>query len=144
MGRQHLPQRILSLLLACVMLLTCAPAAFAESTEAALMRLMKTEGTVSVTNSKGRSVTVRDDMRLNSGYGLETEEASYAWINLDDAKLVKMDAVSEISIRKSGKKLDILLDSGNLFFNVSHWRRTRHSISAPPRWPSASGGPVAG
>ncbi len=119
MGRQHLPQRILSLLLACVMLLTCAPAAFAESTEAALMRLMKTEGTVSVTNSKGRSVTVRDDMRLNSGYGLETEEASYAWINLDDAKLVKMDAVSEISIRKSGKKLDILLDSGNLFFNVS-------------------------
>ncbi|MCI8438733.1 MAG: hypothetical protein HFF73_04365, partial [Oscillospiraceae bacterium] len=56
MGRQHLPQRILSLLLACVMLLTCAPAAFAESTEAALMRLMKTEGTVSVTNSKGRSV----------------------------------------------------------------------------------------
>ena len=119
MGKQRLSQRVLSLLLACVMLLTCAPAAFAESTEAALMRLMKTEGTVSVTNSKGRSVTVRDDMRLNSGYGLETEEASYAWINLDDAKLVKMDAVSEISIRKSGKKLDILLDSGNLFFNVS-------------------------
>ncbi len=119
MGKQRLSQRVLSLLLACVMLLTCAPTAFAESTEAALMRLMKTEGTVSVTNSKGRSVTVRDDMRLNSGYGLETEEASYAWINLDDAKLVKMDAVSEISIRKSGKKLDILLDSGNLFFNVS-------------------------
>ncbi|MCI8439069.1 MAG: hypothetical protein HFF73_06095, partial [Oscillospiraceae bacterium] len=56
MGKQRLSQRVLSLLLACVMLLTCAPAAFAESTEAALMRLMKTEGTVSVTNSKGRSV----------------------------------------------------------------------------------------
>ena len=54
MGRQHLPQRILSLLLACVMLLTCAPAAFAESTEAALMRLMKTEGTVSVRSEERR------------------------------------------------------------------------------------------
>ena len=29
-----------------------------------------------------------------------------------------MDAVSEITVRKSGKKLDILLDAGNLFFNV--------------------------
>ena len=48
MGKQRLSQRVLSLLLACVMLLTCAPAAFAESTEAAVMRLMKTEGTVSV------------------------------------------------------------------------------------------------
>ena len=116
---QRQPQRLLSLLLAFVMLLTCAPTAFAESTEAAMMRLMKTEGTVSVTNGRGRSVTTRDEMRLNNGYGLTTGEASYAWINLDDAKLVKMDAVTEISIRKSGKKLDILVDSGSLFFNVS-------------------------
>ena len=119
MRRQHLSQRALSLLLALMMVLTCAPTALAESTEAAMMRLMKTEGAVSVTNSKGRSVATRADMRLHSGYGLETEEASYAWINLDDAKLVKMDAVTEISIRKSGKKLDILVDSGSLFFNVS-------------------------
>ena len=119
MQRQRLTRRVLSMLLAFVMILTCAPTAFAESAEAAMMRLMRTEGTVAVTSSTGRGLTVREEMRLHNGYGLETAEASYAWINLDDAKLVKMDAVSEISIRKSGKKLDILLDSGNLFFNVS-------------------------
>ena len=111
-------QRLLSLLLACVLCLTCTPVAFAESAVAASMRLMKTEGTVSVSNSSGRAVTQTERMSLRSGYQLKTEEKSYAWINLDDVKMVEMDAVTEISIRKKDRKLDILVDSGNLLFKV--------------------------
>ena len=111
-------RRLLSLLLAFVLCLSYVPTAKAESAAAAVMRLMKTEGTVSISNSSGRSVKQTERMSLRSGYSLKTEESSYAWINLDDEKLVKMDAVSEITVRKSGKKLDILLDAGNLFFNV--------------------------
>jgi len=113
-----MPQRLLSLLLACVICLTCAPTAFAESAVAASMRLMKTEGTVSVSNSSGRTVTQTERMSLRSGYQLETAEKSYAWINLDDVKLAEMDAVTEIGIRKKGKKLDILVESGSLLFKV--------------------------
>ena len=120
MQRQQLTQRLLAWLMACVMALTCAPQALAEdSAKATAMQLQKTEGTVAISNASGKSVPTRDSLRLYNGYRLETEEASYAWINLDKSKLVKEDAVSEISIRKSGKKLDILVDSGNLFFNVS-------------------------
>ncbi len=111
-------QRLLSLLLACVLCLTCTPVAFAESAVAASMRLMKTEGTVSVSNSSGRAVPQTERMSLRSGYQLKTEEKSYAWINLDDVKMVEMDAVTEISIRKKDRKLDILVDSGNLLFKV--------------------------
>ena len=111
-------RRLLSLLLAFVLCLSYVPTAKAESAAAAVMRLMKTEGTVSISNSSGRSVKQTERMQLRSGYQLATKESSYAWINLDDEKLVKMDAVSEITVRKSGKKLDILLDAGNLFFNV--------------------------
>ena len=118
MREKSIPQRLLSLLLACVLCLTCAPTAFAESAVAASMRLMKTEGTVSVSNSSGRTVTQTERMSLRSGYQLETAEKSYAWINLDDVKLAEMDAVTEIGIRKKGKKLDILVESGSLLFKV--------------------------
>ena len=91
---KSIPQRLLSLLLACVICLTCAPTAYAESAVAASMRLMKTEGTVSVSNSSGRTVTQTERMSLRSGYQLETAEKSYAWINLDDVKLAEMDAVT--------------------------------------------------
>ena len=118
-------QRILSLLLAAVMLcLTALPASAAET--AATMQLMKTEGTVSVSNSNGRPLSVRDRMRLYSGYHVETKARSYAWINLDDTKLAKLDAVSEVEVRKSGKKLELLLKSGNVFStSPSRWRTTR-------------------
>lgn len=120
MKRQQWPQRLLAWVLACVMVFTCVPQALADdSAEAATMQLQKTEGTVDISTSTGKSVPTRNSLRLYNGYCLETDEESYAWINLDKSKLVKEDAVSEISIRKSGKKLEILVDSGNLFFNVS-------------------------
>lgn len=90
-----------------------------ESAEGAAMQLMKTEGDVTVSNVSGRNISIIKNMRLYNGYHTNTEETSYAWINLDDEKLIKQDAVSETEVRKSGKKLEILLKSGNLFFDVT-------------------------
>ena len=115
--------RALPLLLAALMLcLTVFPAAAAgssQSAKATTMQLMKTEGTVNVTNASGRSLTKRDNMLLYNGYHVETKAKSYAWINLDSSKLIKLDAVSEAEVRKSGKSLELLLNSGSFFFNVS-------------------------
>lgn len=90
-----------------------------DSAVAAVMQLMKTEGEVSVSNGSGRDITLIKNMRLYNGYSASTQEESYAWINMDSEKLAKLDAVSEAEVRKNGKKLEILLDSGNLFFNVT-------------------------
>ena len=112
----------LSLTLVLAILLTAAaPALGAEtvSDAASAIQLMKTEGSVSITNGSGRALSVRENMRLYNGYHAKTTEKSYAWVNLDSSKLIKLDEVSEAEVRKAGKKLEVLLDSGNLYFDVS-------------------------
>ena len=84
-----------------------------------MIRLTKTTGTVEISKSSGKSVSLLKNMRLYNGYHVETDEESYAWINLDDSKLLKEDAASEVEVRKDGKKLEVLLCSGNIFFDVA-------------------------
>lgn len=111
-------KRIFSNLLVLILFLGLARPALAADT-AATMQLSSTEGTVKVSNASGRSLSLRDDMRLYSGYQVETSAKSYAWINLDSTKLIKLDASTKVEIRKSGKKLEVLLKSGNLYGDVS-------------------------
>lgn len=94
------------------------PVRAAENT-ASKMQMAKAEGSVTVAHSSGKTVSLMDNMKLYNGYQVDTLEKSYAWIELDGAKLAKLDAVSEAVIRKKGKQLEILLKSGNIFFNVS-------------------------
>ena len=91
----------------------------AEDAIAATIRMAKTEGDVTVSDATGKELKQTENMRLFSGNRIETEEKSYAYMNLDDKKAVKLDAVSEAEVRKNGKKFEVLLESGNLFFNVS-------------------------
>lgn len=111
--------RLCAALLVLALLLGCVPEALAAEATATTVQLTKTEGTVAVSNSSRRSISLIEKMRLYNGYHVETEEASYAWLNLDSAKLTKLDAVSEMELRKSGKKLELLLNEGNIFFNVT-------------------------
>lgn len=112
--------RVLSLLLALVMGLSLlSPAAAAEDTTASVLKLTKTTGTVNVNKSSGKSIALRSDLRLYNGYHVTTGQSSYAWINLDDTKLLKEDAASEVEVRKQGKKLEVNLSAGNVFFDVS-------------------------
>ena len=111
-------KNIFSLFLALLLLLGMAQPALAADTAAA-MQLSSTAGTVTISNASGRSLSLRDNMRLYSGYQIQTAANSYAWINLDSTKLIKLDASSKVEIRKSGKKLEVLLKSGNLYGNVS-------------------------
>lgn len=64
---------------------------------------------VAISNSGGQSVPIRDKLRLYSGYSVNTGAGS--------EKLLK-EAAGQLSIRKSRKRLKILLDSGSRFFNV--------------------------
>lgn len=74
---------------------------------------------MSVSNASGRDISLIENMNLYNGYFTSTEETSYAWISLDSERLAKLDAVSETQVRKNGKKLEILLNSGNLYFDIS-------------------------
>ena len=115
---KRLKRSMVAMLLVVCMICSNTLPVFADEAVASTMRLAKTEGTVSVTNKNGRNMGTMADMKLFNGYNIGTEQASYAWIGLDDAKVVKLDALSEAEIQKKGKELEILLGSGNLFFNI--------------------------
>ncbi|MBQ7175553.1 MAG: hypothetical protein IJR62_08885 [Lachnospiraceae bacterium] len=90
-----------------------------QDTQATTIRLAKTEGSVMLTNSAGKAVFKQANMRLTNGTHIETGEASYSWFDLDETKAIKEDAVSEVELRENGKKLEVMLNSGNLFFNIT-------------------------
>ena len=108
-------KRLTALALSLALLLTsCGGGASATS-----MHLRKTEGTVGVSDSEGKELTPKSNLGLYSGYQVGTQEKSYAWIDLDRVKLTKLDADSQIEINKEGKKLEIDVKTGSLFFNVT-------------------------
>lgn len=102
------------LLVAALLLSSCGSDASASA-----MRLMRSQGQVNVSDDAGAEVELLDNLSLYSGYEVGTRRESFAWINLDDVKLTKMDQESEITIQKDGKKLEIEVKSGSLFFNVA-------------------------
>lgn len=111
-------KKFLSLALALAMCLGLT-ACGGGGAKAATMHLRKTEGTVGVSDDGGQAVEPREELGLFSGYGVDTQSESYAWIDLDDVKLVKMDQDSEIGITKEDKQLEVEVKTGSLFFNVT-------------------------
>lgn len=112
-------KRILSIVMTLVLLWGLTMPAAAEAAVGTTLRLEKTEGTVTVESASGKSLSLRNGMRLYSGTKIKTSEGSYAYISLDSGKAVKLDASSESEVRKSGKKLELNLLSGELFFDVT-------------------------
>ena len=108
-------KRLTALALSLALLLTSC----GNGTSAATMYLRKTEGTVGVSDGEGKELIPEDNLGLYSGYQVETQAESYAWIDLDQVKLAKLDQDSEVEINKEGKKLEIDVKSGSLFFNVT-------------------------
>lgn len=108
-------RRFLALAAAAALALT----ACGHKAAAATMHLRRTEGAVAVADGAGRQVEPREALGLYSGYQVDTQSESYAWIDLDEVKLTKMDQNSGIQIQKEGKRLEILVNSGSLFFNVT-------------------------
>ena len=112
-------RRTASLWMALLLVWSLMLPAAAETAAAATLRLEKADGTVTVSTAAGRTVSTTDGMCLYSGYALETETASYAYVSLDSTKAVKLDASSRGEVSKSGKKLELKAVSGKLFFNVT-------------------------
>ena len=86
---------------------------------AATMFLRKTEGTVAVADGEGADIAPAENLGLYSGYTVGTRAESFAWIDLDNVKLAKLDENGEIHIVKDGKNLSIDVNAGSLFFNIT-------------------------
>ncbi len=112
-------KRLISLMLTLGLLLALATPASAARARAAVMRLQLAEGSVSVQDAAGNSLSYQLNMRLYSGYTVSTGSGSSAYILLDDTKAVKLDSDTTVTIKKSGRKLQVKLKCGQLTFNVT-------------------------
>ena len=87
--------------------------------KATTMQLVKTEGDVGVMDGKGKSMDIFEEMGLYSGYQVDTQSESQAWINLDSTKLTRMDAKSLVEVKGDKGKLEMIVHSGRVFFHVT-------------------------
>ena len=134
-------KRIASVALMIIFLVCGAESALADTAAATTMKLEAVTGTVTVKNASGMAQTVRAGMRLYNGYTLSTAAASEAYISLDSSKAVKLGASGKAQIKQSGKRLEVSVSAGELFFNVTAplGQTRRNGSHARLRYPDAPG-----
>ena len=111
------------------LLLLTVPAMAADNATGTTLRLEEINGTVTVKDASGNDKTVRASMRLYSGYTITTGASSSAYISLDETKAVKLDSSGKVEIKKSGKKLEVSLTAGQLYFNVTEPLKADESLN---------------
>ncbi len=87
--------------------------------QANTMRLLRVEGTVNIESGNGGTKPVLDNIRFQSGDALNTGADGLASVGLDDSKIVTLQNDSRAEFSKSGKRLELKLTKGALFFNVT-------------------------
>ncbi len=108
-------KRVLSVIL--VLSVLCISLTGCSKLKATTMRLLGYEGRV-VLQENGRNKKVKEEARINSGSEIKTSIFSSATIGLDDVKIVSMDQSSVAEFVQSGKKLEMNLTKGSIFFEV--------------------------
>ena len=108
-------KRLFTVLAALVMAVLFA--AGCGKAQATTMRICFYSGDVRLSNS-GNESAIKEDLRLKNGDVLDTMSQSLAKVSLDDSKLVSMDQNSSTEYKQNGKKLELYVKSGAVFFNV--------------------------
>lgn len=85
---------------------------------ATTMRILRLEGEVTLEDN-GKPKSVKENLRLASGNALSTAVKSLVSIGLDDTKIVTLNERSRAEFNQSGRKLDLKLTEGSLYFEVS-------------------------
>lgn len=113
--------RLLSVALAGVLIVSAVglSACGANKMTAIVMRLMESKGQVVLTDEKGADKTMMENMNLYSGYHIKTGSDSKAQISLDDTRLATLSENSLLGFEKEKKALKLILEEGDLFFNVT-------------------------
>ena len=83
------------------------------------MRLLRFEGTVNIEDGRGGSKPVTGNIRFQSGDSLNTGADGIASVGLDDTKIVTLQNDSRAEFQKIGKRLELKLTRGAVFFNVT-------------------------
>lgn len=119
-SRERQKKKKIVVIVAAVLLIAAAVIIFIyfrSQIRATTMRILRMEGEVSL-EDEGKKKTATENLRLNSGNALSTAIESLVAIGLDDTKIVTLDEKSRAEFNQAGRKLDLELTDGSLFFEV--------------------------
>ena len=88
-----------------------------DKIKASTMRLLRIVGEVTLEDGKKKK-TILDNLRLADGNALSTGAESLASVGLDDTKIISIEENSRAEFYQKGKKLELTLTKGRLFFDV--------------------------
>ena len=91
----------------------------ASSATAVEMRVQRQVGTVALSNDKGESVTLMEQMRLNAGHKLDTAKESLVAVSMDQTKLMTLEENGEASVAQNGGTLKFEVKKGNAFVSLT-------------------------
>lgn len=119
-GTKGMTKRLLSFGLASVLVFsTLGLSACGNKMTAIVMRLMKSEGQVVLTDEKDAEKSMLENMNLYSGYHLKTGNDGEVKINMDDTRLVTLGNNSLLGFEKENKAMRLSLEEGEMFFNIT-------------------------
>ncbi len=113
-------QKKIVMIVAVVVLLVAAVIIFLyfrSQIRATTMRILRMEGVITLEDD-GKEKTATENLRLKSGNALSTATESLVSIGLDESKIVTLDEISRAEFNQAGRKLDLKLTDGSLFFEV--------------------------
>lgn len=89
-----------------------------DNLTAIVVRLLHSEGEVTLTDDNGNEKSMLEDMNLFTGYVLKTGGDGLVKLGLDETKLVTLNNNSELGFEKHNKEMKLKLNEGQLYFNV--------------------------
>lgn len=110
----------LTVLLILVLTVNATISALATEWESRKLTIIQVDGTkAQIEKPNGSTINAKKGISLAQDNRVSTGKNSYVYITADEDKTIKMDANTVIAIAKaSPKALKVLLEQGQLFFNV--------------------------
>lgn len=111
--------KYLAFLLGLCLVLSSAVSSFAESYTGDVLRLLRFDGDVAISDAQGNDRFVMENVRFSSGETLKTGTSSAASVSLDTDRIVSLDEETTVAFQQQGSHMEMHLEQGELFLDVS-------------------------
>ena len=116
--RAKILSRMSVILTAVFLTMSFSGTAYAETNSAATMSLQNHKGTVKITDSKGKTRSVLENVRFDSGDTVSTGKDCSASVALDSNKVVSMSENSTVEFKKQTNAIELNMKEGEILFDV--------------------------
>ena len=118
-GRTKIPFKTILVVVAAAVLAAAVPVTFyAAEAIGSRIEIEKIDGTAYIVKASGKKSEARPGIKLSAKESLQTAMGSYAFLGIDDDKVIKVDELSQINIVKKNNKLSVNIEEGSIMFEV--------------------------